>query len=151
ETSAAKELTYATTSRVLGDVPQRFETTSPLCVIANRVTAHEDIQSRAVILHFDPTNLEVHRAVARWFWDQEVHDWFGRHLPRLPPVDTRWYLDAAADKQAGRDWRQIAQETLTLDTRSCLIQDLEADPNFPTREDKAARFTEVTGASRATY
>ena len=88
ETSRVKYLSYGTTSRVLGEVPDSFSTTSPLCIIANRVTAHEDIQSRATILFHDPTNLEIHRAVARWYWDQEIHDWFGAHLNRLKPIDT---------------------------------------------------------------
>jgi hypothetical protein len=155
DTGATKLMSYATSGRALGEVPQRFETTSPLCVIANRVTAHEDIQSRAVILHFDPTNVEAHRAAAGWFWDQEIHDWFGRHLRRLPPMDVRWYVTAYHDKRAGRDWRRLVLDTCECDRPSCVIQDLEGEPAYPTREDKARRFTEVMGkgkgASRATY
>jgi len=155
DTSSAKQLCYGTTSRVLGDVPQTFYTTSQLCIIANKTTVHEAIQSRAVTLYFDPTNQEVHRAVAGWYWDQEIHDWFGQHLCRLPPLDTRWYVIADLDKKAGRDWRQIILKTYAQDRACCLIQDLEGDPAYPTREDKARRFLEllgdVKGASRASY
>src|SRR5262249_25083085 len=129
--------------RALGGGPQRFETTSPPCVIANKGTAHEDIQSRAGILDFDPTNQEGPRAVARWFWDQEVHDWFGRHLHQLPGLEGRWYLTAEVDKRAGRDWRQIALATHAPDRATCVLQDLEADTACPTREEKAARFIEL--------
>ena len=73
-------------------------------IVSNRSTAHEDIRSRAIVLYFDPTNLEVHRAVARWYWDQQIHDYFGQHLSRLPPLDVRWYIHAYGDKLAGRDW-----------------------------------------------
>ena len=45
--------------------------------------------------------------MAKWFWDQEIHDWFGGHLFRLPPLDTRWYVMASNDKRAGRDWRRL--------------------------------------------
>ena len=155
ETSAAKQLCYGSTSRVLGDVPQTFYTSSPLCIIANKATKHAAIQSRAITLYFDPTNLEVHRAVAAWYWDQEIHDWFGRHLHRLPPLDSRWYVIADRDKRAGRDWRQIILTTHALDRASCVIQDLEGDSACPTREDKARRFLEILGnakgASRASY
>jgi hypothetical protein len=155
DSSPAKLLSYATTGRGLGDVPQSYYTTSPLCIIANRTTAHEDLQSRAVILYFNPTNLEIHRAVAGWYWDQEIHDWFGQHLYRLPPLDTRWYVIADRDKRSARDWGQIILKAHALDRPSCVVQDLENDPAYPTREDKARRFVELLGtnkgASRASY
>jgi hypothetical protein len=155
DTTPARLLCYATTSRVLEEVPQRFWTTSPLCLLSNRATAHEHILSRAVTLYFDPTNLEVHRAVAAWFWDQQIHDWFGQHLFRLPPLDARWYVTASADKEAGRDWERIVLETHVPDRALSLIQDLERDPAHPTREDKARRFKELMGdargASRGSY
>jgi hypothetical protein len=155
DTARVKELCYGTTSRALGEVPKVFFTTSPLCLIANRVTLDTAILSRAVVLHFDPTNSEIHRAVASWFWDQPIHDWFGEHLARLEPLDARWYLHAAQDKQAGRDWAQILLRAHALDRASVVIQDLEIDPTCPTREDKADRFVAsmagTKGASRATY
>jgi len=155
DTSSAKLMAYATTGRALGDVPQSYYTMSPLCIIANKATRHEAIQSRAVTLHADPTNLEIHRAVASWYWDQEIHDWFGQHLYRLPPLDTRWYVIADRDKRAGRDWRQIVLKSHAPDRASCVVQDLEGDPAYPTREDKARRVVELLGAakgaSRASY
>ena len=155
DTSPTKPISYASTTRALGDVPQTFHTTSPLCVITNKGTVHEDIQSRAVILYFDPTNEEVHRAVARWYWDQEIHDWFGQHLRRLPPLDARWYVIAHQDKRSLRDWRQIVLKTHAASRASCVVQDLEQNPAYPTREDKARRFVELLGegkgASRASY
>jgi hypothetical protein len=155
DTSPVKQLSYGTASRALGDVPDTYSTTSRLCIIANRVTASEAIQSRAVVLYFDPTSAEVHRAVARWYWDQEIHDWFGQHLHRLRPLDSRWYVMASADKRAGRDWGRIVLTTHAPSRAACLVQDLEADPAYPTRKDKARRFVEqmgsVKGASRATY
>jgi hypothetical protein len=155
DTTPEKFMCYGTTGRFLGDVPETYYTTSSLCIIANCITAHAAIQSRAVVLYFDPTNLEIHRAVARWFWDQEIHDWFGRHCCRLPPLDARWYVIADADKRAGRDWRRIILTTRKLDRPSILVQDLETDPAYPTREDKARRFVESMAntkcASRATY
>jgi hypothetical protein len=155
DTTRVRQLSWGSTSRVLGDVPQQFPTTSALLVIANKATAHEAIQSRAVILHFDPTSLEVHRAVARWFWDQEIHNWFGQHLHRLPPLDARWYVHASRDKRASRDWRRIILASHASGQAECFVQDLESDPAYPTREDKARRFVELLGeawgASRASY
>ncbi len=155
DTTEAKLLSYGTTSRVLGDVPPQFYTGSPLCIIANRATAFEDIQSRAVTLYFDPTNPEVHRAVARWFWNQPVFDYIGQHVHRLPPLDTRWYLTADRDHRAGRDWRGIFLSAHAQDKASSVVQDLETDPAYPTREAKAEAFVELMaggkGASRPSY
>jgi hypothetical protein len=155
DTTQTRQLCYGSTSRALGDVPHLYHTTSPLCIIANRVTAHEAIRSRAVVLYFDPTSREIHEAVARWYWDQEIHDWFGQHLHRLSPLDSRWYRTASDDKGAGRDWQRIILDAHSQGRPCCLVQDLETDPAYPTREDKASRFAEqmagTKGASRATY
>jgi hypothetical protein len=148
DTTAAKQLSYGTTSGVLRDVPQTFSTTSPLCVLANRPTPDAALQSRAVTLYFDPTNLEAHTAAARWFWDQEIHDWVGQHLRRLPPLDARMYVTADRDKAAERDWRQIILAAHVPDRAATVVQDLEADAAYPTREGKVARFVEVMGAAR---
>jgi hypothetical protein len=155
DTTPVKQVFYGTTSRSLHGVPGAYSTTSQLCIIANKATRHEDVQSRAITLHFDPTSLEIHRAVARWFWDQEIHDWFGRHLYRLGPIDTRWYVVADRDKRAGRDWSRIALEAHALHGPAAVVQDLEGDGTCPTREGKAERFVELMGnqkgASRASY
>jgi hypothetical protein len=155
ETTESKLLCYATTPRVLGDVPDRFRMTSPLCVISNSCTKDEAIQSRAVTLYFEPTNLEIHRDAASWYGDQEIHNWFGQHLYRLPPIDIRWYVTAYHDRRAGRDWRQIILTTHTCKRPLIIIQDLKVEGEYPTREAKARRFVELmrgtSGASRATY
>jgi hypothetical protein len=155
DSNVVKTLCFGTTSHALGEAPPMFTTTSSLCIIANRGTRHEEIQSRAVTLFFDPTSLEIHRAISRWFWDQQIHDWFGQHLYRLSPLDTRWYVIAHRDKRANRDWRRIVLDAHTPNMAAIIVQDLEADPAYPTREDKARRFVELMahakGASRATY
>jgi len=155
ETTAEKRLDYGSTTRGLGNVPQTFLTTSPLCIIANKTTVESALQSRSILLYFDPPNADIHQAVSRWFWDQDIHDWFGQHVSRLPPLDCRWYLHADKDKKANRNWRKILLDTYGLDKISTTIQDIETDPAYPMREDKARRFVELMktekGASRASY
>src|SRR5262245_54764814 len=97
-TTPDKKLSWNTRSPIPGDIPSEFLTTSPLCILSNKPTAHKAIQSRAVILYFDPTNIEVHKAAAGWYWDQEIHDWVGRHLQDLPALEARWYVHAHYDK-----------------------------------------------------
>jgi len=155
ETTPEKRLDYGSTARGLGNVPQTFFTNSPICILANRNTNEVALQSRAILLHFDPPNAEIHKAASRWFSDQEIHDWFGQHVSRLEPIDCRWYGHAERDKTATRNWRQLILDTHGIDRISTVIQDLETDPAYPTREDKARRFVELMGtergASRASY
>jgi hypothetical protein len=154
DTTRVKQLDWGSTTRALGEVPRTYHTSSSLCIIANSATTHEAIQSRAVTLYFDPTSLEVHRASARWFWDQEIHDWVGGHLYRLEPLEARWYSKAANDKRGGRGWRQILLTAHALNRPACIVQDLETDPSYPTTKDKERRFEELIGGkgkSRPTY
>lgn len=155
ETSPAKFMSYSTTSRVLGEVPPSYYTTSPVCLLANEGTMQPHMLSRGLNTYFDPNNLEIHQDCASWFWDQEIHDWFGQHLYRLPPLDIRWYFYADRDKRAGRNWQQLILTTHVPQRAICVVQDLESDPAYPTREDKSRRFIEIIGtgkgASRSTY
>jgi hypothetical protein len=155
ESKREKQVQWLTTSTLLGQTPTRYETTSPLCIIANETTSIAAIQSRALMLFFDPTNEEVHRYAASWFWDQTVHDWFGRHHTRLRPLDVRWYVGAYHDRLAGRDWAHLALKHYALNPAECHVQDLENDPAYPTRNDKERRFRELMagtkGASRSNY
>jgi hypothetical protein len=161
DTSAEKRLSYGSTTHLLETytaegVPDEFTTRSALCIVTNEPTRHPEIQSRAVNLHFDPTAEELHRAVAAWFHDQEIFDWFGRHLQRLPSLSMRDYVHAGQDKTAGRDWRRIAATSLAGQyTPEIIMLDLEVDAAYPSREAKAARFAELMGgargASRASY
>jgi hypothetical protein len=155
DTRSPNLMSYRSTTKVLEDTPREFLTTSSLCIISNKATADEAILSRATMLHFSPSNLEVHKQVAKWFWCQEIHDWFGQHLTDLRPMEARWYLMAAADMEAGRNWRRIVRKVHGLGELAMLIKEIEADTHYRTRTAKTERFLELAkgmrGASRASY
>jgi hypothetical protein len=154
DTSREKLLNWHSESGKLGAVPARFTTTSPLCIIANIGVNRAAIQSRALMLHFEPDNVEVHRMVACWFWDQEIHDWVGKRLGRLERIEARSYIHAANDKATLRDWQHHFREANAKDAVESLVQDLEVDPAYPTVKDRVRRFREILGSergSRATY
>jgi hypothetical protein len=155
EASDTKSLFWHTTTPLLGEVPRQFETSSTLCVVSNEEPRHAAVRSRATVLEFAPTNKEVHAAAARWFWDQAIYDWVGRHLDRLHPLDMRWYGEAYSDLVAGRDWQDLLIKNYALDPAEAVVQDLEHDPAHPTRQDKERRFAEIMagqkGGSRANH
>jgi hypothetical protein len=157
DTAPRRLLTYGSRSTALDGTPLMFDTESPLCIISNRPTPHEAIRSRALVLYFDPSNSEIHADAASWFWDQQIHDWFGQHLSRVARLESRWYLRCYEDKRAGRDWARLALADYVQpnDRPSVVVQDLEHDASCPNPEDKARRFAEIfaaaKGGSRATY
>jgi hypothetical protein len=153
DTSPAKEMNWDTETPILAreDVPPRFYTNSPLCVIANKVTTHDAIMSRATALvHFDPTNREIHDSVAAWFWDGEIYNWFGDNLHQLKPLDVRWYATAAKDKRNGRDWRNFILNAHAISKAESIVQAVEREGG--TFDEKVAKYlTRMKSGSRATY
>lgn len=156
DTTEEKLLSWqtATHHRDLEGVPRQFPTRSSLCIIANENVRALAIQNRALMLYFDPNNEEIHRAVSRWYWEQDIHDWIGARLARFQPLDARAYIHAANDKLGCRDWRRLFMEANAIDNSECLVQDLETDAALPAIKDKVRRFGEILGSeggSRANY
>jgi hypothetical protein len=132
-------------------VPVDFATSSQLLIIGNAGSIQESVLSRAITLHIDPTRQEVHNEVAKWFWDQEIHDYVGAVLDEFKVMDMRHYLNAWEDKVAGRDWRRILQQAYANNEYDTLIKDLQKDNSRPTPKDKERRFMELTGQCSSSY
>jgi hypothetical protein len=139
-----------------GDIPPSFGTTSRVILIANEwrtlnpnVRALED---RAIILHFDPSNSEVHRRVGEWFQDQEVYEFIARALPSISAISMRHYCKASQLRQAGfGDWRTSLLQMVYSDARMACVVALQNEPTLHSEKDRVERFAELTGYSRATY
>jgi len=153
----AKEIAWVTKATINAiDVPSRFETRSNVLLIANywrtlnpNVRALED---RAIILHFDPDNAEVHRKVKDWFDDPVVFEFIARYLSAVPHVSMRHYDKGRRLRRAGfEDWRQIVLQMMLPDRLTAIVAGLQVDPRFETDKERVSRFIEVTGMSRPTY
>lgn len=96
--------------------PTEYITSSRSIFALNKLGKQSSIIRRALVsradvrILFTPSFLEVHRYVAGWFWDQEIHDYIGSVMPYLTRPDCRIY-DCVADrqKQAGLDWRRAVR------------------------------------------
>jgi len=138
------------------DIPFSFSTTSHVILIANEwrtvnpnVRALED---RAIILHFDPSNTEVHRQVATWFRDDEVYGFLASILPSIKSLSMRHYWKASQLRRAGLDnWREIFLKMVIPDPRLAYVAELLHEPGINSERERAERFIQVTGYSRATY
>jgi hypothetical protein len=137
-------------------VPATFSTTSRVILIANEwkslnpnVRALED---RAIILHFDPPNPEVHRRVGEWFDDAEVYEFIAGILDAIPAVSMRHYCKGSQLRHAGlQDWRTSLLQMVISDPRVGCLLALQQDSSLATEKDRVDRFKAATGCSRATY
>ncbi|MCZ6806041.1 MAG: hypothetical protein O7F08_03750 [Deltaproteobacteria bacterium] len=153
----AKEIAWITKTTINAiDLPSRFETRSNVLLIANywrtlnpNVRALED---RAIILHFDPDNAEVHRKVKEWFDDPVVFEFIAGYLPVVPHVSMRHYDKGRRLRRAGfEDWRQIVLQMMLPDRLAAIVAGLQVNPRFETDKERVRRFIEDTGMSRPTY
>lgn len=139
-----------------GALPPTFTTASNVILIANEwkslnpnVRALED---RAIILHFCPSNDEVHRKVGQWFDDPDVYGFLGGLLPVVPAISMRHYCKGSQLRRAGlTDWRNSLLQMIIPDKRAVCALAVQHDPALRSEQERAARFTATTGASRATY
>lgn len=133
-TEQFKRITWLSNMTLRGsDIPSSFGTTSRVILIANEwrtlnpnVRALED---RAIILHFDPSNSEVHRRVGEWFQDHEVYRFIARMLPSIKALSMRHYCKASQLRQAGlSDWRTSLLQMVFSDPRLACVAALQNEP-----------------------
>ena len=139
-----------------GAIPSSFTTSSNVILIANEwkslnpnVRALED---RAIVLHFNPSNDEVHRKVAEWFDDPEVYEFLGRIMAVVPTISMRHYCKGSQLRRAGlADWRTSLVQMAIPDTREACVIGIQHDPNLQSEQQRIEHFMASTSCSRATY
>jgi hypothetical protein len=156
QTDPVKRISWQTASTVLDKqgIPRAFETRSRVLIIANEWKALDRnvaaVQDRGHLIRFAPTAEEVHREVRAWFEDQEIYDWFGRHLSLVVTPSMRQYVRAAELKAAGLDWRSmVLQEGLPATTS--LVAQLKFNGRFSSEAERVYEFVRRGGGCRATY
>jgi hypothetical protein len=143
-------------------IPQEFETTSRVCIICNDwtilTTKFGALLDRGTVVFFDPDAAEVHRFVGQWFKkDDEIYDFIGEHLADIARHSMRFYVNAAAHKRLGLDWKATLLESWTNDqTRGNatekLVQRLLADTTFQTDKERIEAFeAHPDGRKRRTW
>ena len=110
------------------------------------------LEDRAIILHFTPSNEEIHRHVGEWFRDSEVYGLISKTMPAIATLSMRHYCKGAQLRRAGfPDWRSSLLQMVLPNPRLASIVALQHDPTLRTEEQRVERFTAMTGCSRATY
>ena len=158
EHRSQKLVQWKSTTRELkkAGVPQSFNTTSRVAIIANRFQfGSEDerdaILDRGHLVRFDPLPQEIHRRIGDWFWCQEIYDYLGERLHMLENPSARTYLKAWERKQAGGDWKKLITDVFCHSNAVLVVQALETDLDCEVVDDRVRKFIDQTGLSRATY
>lgn len=156
-TERIKRITWLT-NLTLNDpfVPTSFTTTSSVILIANEWrTANPNVRAledRAIILHFSPSNAEIHRRVGEWFHDPEVYGLIAETMPAITALSMRHYCKGAQLRRAGLpDWRSSLLQMVLPDPRLACIVAMQHDATLRSEEQRVERFVAATGSSRATY
>jgi hypothetical protein len=156
-TEPAKRVSWLTNLTLnASEIPPSFITTSSVILVANEwrtvnpnVRALED---RAIILHFDPSNVEVHRRVGEWFHDQEVYSFIAQVMPSIRTVSMRHYCKGSQLRRAGlADWRNSLLQMVLSDPRLACVASLQHEAPPRLEREKVEHFIAETGCSRATY
>jgi hypothetical protein len=142
-------------------IPQEFETTSRVCIICNDwailTTKFGALLDRGTVVFFDPDAAELHRFVGQWFQDEEIYGFVGDHLPEIARHSMRFYINAAAHKRLGLDWKAALLESWATEqargsTAEKLVQRLLADTSFKADKERIEAFqAHPEGGSRRTW
>ena len=155
DTGTTKELRWLSANRQMETdrIPQCFETTSKVAILANRFSfgnyfETEAILDRGCLFHVRPGPLEIHQKVATWYWDQTIFDFIGARLYHLKQLSLRTYRTAWDLRQARCDWKGYI-ESQYLDEAAQFVQKMEASC-LPS-EERVRRFVKRQLGCRATY
>jgi hypothetical protein len=173
DTSRVKHVQWDSTHPIFKNLPTQFDSISRVLVIANswdslsrNVSA---LMNRGVVIHFQPTAIEVHREVGEgeWFDDQEVWEFVGKNLFLMTRPDLRFYIHARSHKQAGHDWKELTLRMLEAGLESGESSDkkekliyvarLLADPKYDelsapeSEREKVFSLAFAKGNSRSTF
>ena len=138
-------------------VPDHFTTTSKCAFLMNRFAVsdndhfYEAILDRGHVFYFDPPVLERHKYVAKWFYDQEIHDYVGAHLHMIGNLTARTYNLLFQKKRAGHDWRQYFMDRFCHDSVLQTVQQLENDDSYKSVEERVREFVGRGLGCRRTY
>tara|TARA_R110002111_G_scaffold100975_1_gene156369 strand:+ start:14071 stop:14964 length:894 start_codon:yes stop_codon:yes gene_type:complete len=113
QTEKVRSLSWESTAKALEErnVPRQFETSSPICLIANLWSGSDAdmaaIQDRALPVAFYPSAKTIHDRVLELGWcDKDVCKFIGQHLAKIPQPSMREYYQAMTYRNIGMNWRE---------------------------------------------
>lgn len=161
ETSFPKTMSWTSTVKDLEATltPKKYKTNSKVCIICNSFRFGHSDETAAIIDRcqcycFDPTNEEVVRYVAEWFWDQIVFDYATSNLHLIDNLSARMFV-RAWERRVKQDENWINEFPL-LSGVDAIVQQVCNDQNLTTAVDRVKEYERIAKlndlpASRATF
>lgn len=113
QTDQVRSVSWESTAKTLDErnVPRRFCTSSPICLIANKWDGTDPdmaaIQDRSMPVAFYPSAETIHERVGELGWcEADVWKFVGEYLPHIPQPSMREYYQGVVYKKAGMKWRE---------------------------------------------
>jgi len=113
QTNRTRSVSWESTSKVLDEraVPRRFQTSSPICMIANKWDGTDPdmaaVQDRSTPVAFYPSAETIHKRVGELGWcEKTVWQFIGKHLSKIPQPSMREYQNGMTYKKAGMKWQE---------------------------------------------
>lgn len=154
QTDPVKTLEWHSDNKTLKKerVPTKFSTSSKVCILTNKFFGGNPeakaLEDRGHLLHFNPTNEEVHRHVSTWFWDQEIFDTIQTCLHSIESLTCRLYVKAKELKNSGINWREHIADHFIAEKELLVQQSLTWKCK---KMERVAKWIAATGMSEREY
>ena len=157
DTSPIKELHYNTTSKLIGNAPESFRTTSNVCILLNEFDAkNKDLApliDRGFLVEFSPSKREVLKKIekinkSQSFTDSEkcVYDFIKENYQKIEKLSVRTYIKAVQLFRDNPDkWKERFMQMIGFDEK--LIEYLKLKEKYKTDKEMIENFS----WSRATF
>ena len=148
ETAFPKTMSWSSTVKDLEATltPKKYKTNSKVCIICNSFRFGDSDETAAIIdrcqcYYFDPTNEEVARYVAEWFWDQEVLDYAVSHLQEIDKLTARMCVKAW-ERREKQDVNWLNEFPL-LSGVDAIVKQVWNDKNLTTAVERVQEFQRI--------
>lgn len=157
DTSSIKEVFYNTTSKLMGNAPDSFKTTSKVCILLNQFDLHNDtlkpIVDRAIFIEFVPTKEEILKKIKEISEYQNiaenekcVYNFIKEHYQKIEDLSLRTYTKAVQlfiDNK--KNWKERFMDMVGFDEK--LVEYLKLKERYKTAEEMVKNYK----WSRATF
>lgn len=121
DTRTEKVIQYRTSSPLLRDLPQEFETEAKVIMLINTLKPDDEhikaIMTRGHLLYFNPSDMEILNYLKTWGQDKEILKFIQRFAPMSHTLNLRTYVKAEESKKSNLDWQIEVVNDMNLDER----------------------------------
>jgi len=123
-----KTIKYSTTSPLLKDYPQEFETEAKVILLLNKLNPDDPhikaVMSRGHNINFSPSDIEIYKYMESWAEDEEILNFMKAFAPFSTNLNLRTYVLAIESKESNIDWKKEMIQNLEIDPRLFQIKNL---------------------------